>query len=455
MFAGFDYGTSNCAMAVVHETDVKLIPLENDSPYIPSTLYSLDRALIVDAVLACIKNAELRGRFMSHRENALRQASAVKRELGIENANNSWSMGMQAINDYIANPDEGWFVKSPKSFLGATGLAPAQTAFFEDVVTLMMQHVKHSAETYMDEPLDQVVIGRPINFQGIGGEKGNRAATNILTQSAKNAGFKNIDFFYEPLAAGIDFETSLTKDQIVLVLDIGGGTSDCSLIQMGPSHRDKTDRSADFIAHAGTRVGGNDFDISVTYRELMRLLGRGTELKNGLLVPAQYYSNAAKFNDVNAQAIFNSSEYGRELAQLVRDAKQPEQVKRLQSLHTHHQGYQLSRVAEMCKIGLSEKPVYKADLSFIEHALSKSITLEEFDEAIALPLKTITGLLREVLQQADVRPDAVFLTGGTSKSPSVRKAVRAELGEDIPLVERDYFGSVVSGLAKWAARLKW
>ncbi|TMP65075.1 molecular chaperone, partial [Pseudoalteromonas sp. S1609] len=82
------------------------------------------------------------------------------------------------------------------------------------------------AESSLGYTLSQTVIGRPVNFQAVGGEQSNQQAVGILTRAANRAGFKDVEFLYEPLAAGIDYESDLTQDQKVLVIDIGGGTSD-------------------------------------------------------------------------------------------------------------------------------------------------------------------------------------------------------------------------------------
>lgn len=107
-----------------------------------------------------------------------------------------------------------------------------------------MQHIKVRAESVLVEKqlakqgaaatITHAIIGRPVNFQGIGGEESNRQAESILTLAAKRAGFVDVDFLFEPLAAGMDYEATLTDNKTVLVVDVGGGTTDCSVVKMGP-----------------------------------------------------------------------------------------------------------------------------------------------------------------------------------------------------------------------------
>ncbi len=97
-----------------------------------------------------------------------------------------------------------------------------------------------------------------MNFQGLNSEQSNRQALSILETAARRSGFKDIEFQYEPIAAGLSFERQLSENRTVLVVDIGGGTSDCAMVRMGPDHIQKADRAADFLGHTGERVGGNE-----------------------------------------------------------------------------------------------------------------------------------------------------------------------------------------------------
>ena len=449
MYAGFDYGTSNCAFATMQTGAVTLIPLEGDSCFVPSTLYADDRNLVVEAVYSQINEQSLRTQYAENRERERRHAAAIFRDLALPQGAPYWHMGRKAIENYVNSPGEGWFIKSPKSFLGAAGLSAQHSYFIEDIVTLMMQQVKITAEKNSGEAFEQVVIGRPINFQGVSGEKANQTAVAILTRAAKLAGFKQVEFFYEPLAAGMDFEAQLTEDKTVLILDVGGGTSDCSMVRMGPSYINNSERSSDFLAHKGVRIGGNDLDIGLCYSEFAALLGRNSQLKNGLPVPAQYFSNAVKVNDVNAQALFYSEKYWGELEALIKEAKQPQLLKRLLQIQENRDSFRLTLSAENAKIQLSTHDSHNVDLAYIEEHLSLPLTTKIFEQAVAASIQQITALLTQVVSESNTLPDAVYLTGGSAKSPLIHKAVKACMGE-VPIVNGDYFGSVVAGLARWA-----
>ncbi len=275
MFVGFDYGSANCAIGVMDDNCVRLLPLSADSNYLTSTLYALDREFIAEAVYQQMPQ-HLAADFARLRGAQLSRAQQARRELDLDKDEQVVFIGEQAVNAYLDMPEEGFYVRSPKSFLGASGLRNDQISLFEDIVTMMMLHVKSIAESDTGfnnkGVITHAVIGRPVNFQAIGGEESNQQAESILRLAAKRAGFTNVEFLFEPLAAGMDYEANLTENKVVLVVDVGGGTTDCSVVRMGPSHINARQRSQDFLGHSGQRVGGNDLDIALSMQGFMNHL---------------------------------------------------------------------------------------------------------------------------------------------------------------------------------------
>ncbi len=456
MYAGFDYGTSNCAIGVLNaaesEQTVQLLPIGRAGAYIPSTLYALERELISEFVAHNISDTKVQEGYLRLRKNALAQARSVRREHDILDTEQSLFFGQDAYDQYLTMPEEGYFVKSPKSFLGASGLRPEFVQFFEDLVTAMMQNVKRRAELSVNKVIDHTVIGRPVNFQGINAEESNRQAIEILTTSARRAGFKSVEFLFEPLAAGLDFETKLHQDKTVLVVDVGGGTSDCAMVKMGPSHRHKVERANDFLAHTGERVGGNDLDIQLAGKIMMPLFGLHSLLKNGQPMPSYLFWDAVSTNDVGAQAKFNSLQTGLSLDRLLLDTTEPQLLRRLIQLRHDKQHYHVVRSAEEGKIALSNSNKVTVPLSYIEEGLSCVVDEGQFVEAIERPLSRVMALMKEAIRQAGCQPDLIYVTGGTAKSPAIRQAITKELGA-IDVVDGDHFGSVAAGLTVWAQRL--
>ena len=439
-------------MGVLNEERVQLIPLEQGKHYLPSTLYTHHSALVVDFVAQHLQGSEHEHAYKTARQPLLNTLLRIKSDLDLQAGDDTLFIGREAISEYVQFPEEGYFVKSPKSFFGATGLKQGQINFFEDIATAMILKIKQRAELSLGYTLSQTVIGRPVNFQAVGGEQSNQQAVGILTRAANRAGFKDVEFLYEPLAAGIDYESDLTQDQKVLVIDIGGGTSDCSFVQMGPSFRNKQQRDADFLAHSGKRVGGNDLDIALSYHGLMPLLGLGSTFKSGLPLPNQAFWQACKINDVNLQSQFYSAQHYRELSAQLRDVSAPELYKRLIHLQQNKQGHQLVQQAEAAKIALTSANSFNCDLAFLDNSLSKDISVADLALAVDDSISQIVTLAKQAITDANTTPDVIYLTGGSAQSPLIKAALSEHLG-NIKMVNGDHFGSVTAGLTKWASML--
>ena len=423
MFVGFDYGSSNCAMGVMEQEEVQLVPLEQGKHYLPSTLYTHHSALVVDFVAKHVKGTAHEHDFLTKRQALLNTLPRIKSDLDLQPTDETLFIGREAISEYVQFPEEGYFVKSPKSFFGATGLKQGQINFFEDIATAMILKIKQRAELSLKTPLTQTVIGRPVNFQAVGGEQSNQQAVGILEE-----------------------------DQKVLVIDIGGGTSDCSFVQMGPSFRGNSERDNDFLAHSGKRVGGNDLDIALSFHGLMPLLGLGSTFKSGLPLPNQPFWQACKINDVNLQSQFYSESHYRELTAQLRDVSAPALFKRLIHLQQNKQGHQLVQQGEAAKIALSSADAFDCDLRFLDNDLSKNLSVSDLAVAVESSISQIVTLAKQAITDAGTTPDVIYLTGGSAQSPLIKAALSEHLG-DIKMLNGDHFGSVTAGLTKWASML--
>ncbi|WP_075180872.1 molecular chaperone [Pantoea sp. 1.19] len=445
MFIGFDYGTANCSVAVMRNSVAELLPLHNGSPWLPSMISGTSREAISEWLFRHHRVPT------PHEENRamLQRALRANREEDLEIGPEAVQFGLDALASYMTDPDETWFVKSPKSFLGASGLKPQQLALFEDLVCAMMLNIRQRAEAALNHAISGAVIGRPVNFQGLGGDEANAQAQGILARAAARAGFRQVAFQFEPVAAGLDFEATLSEETRVLVVDIGGGTTDCSLLLMGPAWQQQVDRSASLLGHSGCRVGGNDLDIMLAFKTLMPQLGLGTTTQRGIALPALPWWNAVAINDVPAQSDFYAAATRKQLQEMVRDAADPDAVARLLKVWQQRLGYRLVRAAEESKIALSATASSLTSLAFIADGLETTLQQSALPEAIAQPLERILEQVSLAMALSETRPDVIYLTGGSARSPLIRAALQQRWPE-IPLASGDDFGSVTAGLARWA-----
>lgn len=445
MFIGFDYGTANCSVAVMQDGAPRMLMMENGSSLLPSMLSAPTR----EAVSEWLYRHHQVPATGDETQALLRRAMNYNRDEDIEVLDNSVQFGLASLKQYIDDPEEVYFVKSPKSFLGASGLKPQQVAVFEDLVCSMMLHIRQQAQSQLQETIEQAVIGRPINFQGLGGDEANTQAVGILQRAAQRAGFRDVVFQYEPVAAGLDFEASLSEEKRVLVVDIGGGTTDCSVLLMGPQWRTRHDREQSLLGHSGCRVGGNDLDIALAFKSLMPLLGMGGETEKGIALPILPWWNAVAINDVPAQTDFYSSANGRLLRDLARDARDAEKVALLYKVWQQRLSYRLVRSAEESKIALSESAQIDTHLPFISDTLATAISQDGLEAALNQPLTRILEQVQLALENSSEKPDVIYLTGGSARSPLIKKALAEQL-PGIPIAGGDDFGSVTAGLARWA-----
>lgn len=445
MFIGFDYGTANCSVATILDNQAKLLKLEGDSTFIPSALCAPTREAVSEYIYriwGVQPSTDIN-------ERLLHTAISFNREEDIDVDAESMTFGQAALNTYIEDPEDVYYVKSPKSFLGVSGLRDVQVSLFEDLVTAMMKNIKNKAEQELQQEITSTVIGRPVNFQGAENDESNSQAISILSRAAIRVGFKNIEFQFEPVAAGLDYEQTLNEDKTVLIVDIGGGTTDCSMIQMGPSWRDYHDRTKGILSHSGSRIGGNDLDIHLAHRQLMPLLGSQSRTHKGLELPMTQFWNPIAVNNIVAQLEFFGFANRKHLLQMMNDTQEPEKLARLIKLYDEKLSYKLLRDAEQTKIALSEHLEHAVDLSYLDEGLSLSISQSDLIDAIAKPQENINKLVKEAIQQAGKTPDIIYVTGGSARSPILQAALQQQL-PNIEIVGGNYFGSVTAGLAHWA-----
>lgn len=422
-YVGFDYGTSHCSVGVWREGALELVPFkdgEAGSTLIASTLY----APKTDLALEHGDDARL---------DMSTQSFAALR------------FGDEALNAYLADPLEGFFVKSPKSFLGAPGLNEEVKNRFVSIVAAMMGNVKRQAEEVAGRELSQVVIGRPVNFQGAGGAAENQQALMMLVSAAREVGFEEVSFLYEPMAAAMEYESRLNTEQRVLVVDVGGGTTDCSFVRVGPEHANKRDRDDDVLGHTGERLGGNDYDQALALHAVMPQFGLGDELGSGLPIPNTYFVDAVSTNDVNAQQRFYAPRTAERLDVFVRDGQHPERVARLRALRAGRATYRLLNQVERAKIDLSDADETEVDLGFLESGFAAPARREALARSSQRLLQHLGELIHEVRRQAGTEPDIAYLTGGMARSVVVREHLKQVLGE-VGYLDSDHFASVTQGL---------
>ena len=364
------------------------------------------------------------------------------------------SYGRAALAGYLAGY-EGRLMRSLKSLLG-TSLIDGQTEVagralpFRMLLAHFIGELKRRAELSAGRDFDAAVFGRPVFFIDDSAEA-DLLAENTLAEIAHAVGFKHVSFQYEPIAAAFDYESQIDAEELVLIADIGGGTSDFSLVRLSPERAARADRRGDILATGGVHIGGTDFDKYLSLSSVMPLLGYQSLMNNNSAIPSSYYFNLATWHTIN---LAYTKKIWTQLADVVRDAREPDKLVRLQRLIDERAGHWLAMQVEAGKIALSSAPTHTLALDRLSPPAQLVLHGEQFEQSIAHLVATVDQTVVKLLADAGVRADAVdtvFFTGGSS---GVR-LLRDRIGALLPAarkVEGDLFGSIGSGLALDAVR---
>jgi hypothetical chaperone protein len=422
-----DFGTSNSAVALpgagAHE--VNLVPLEDTFTGMPTAVF-----YAVEGLAAHHAPQRLYGR--------------------------------AAIAAYVEGT-EGRLMRSMKSILGSdlversTEVGGGHSVRYLDVIGSYLRHLKSKAEARAGAAIERAVIGRPVFFVDDEPER-DAAAQHAMARVARDVGFSEVQFQYEPIAAAFDYEQSVDREQTVLVADIGGGTSDFSVVRVGPERRRALDRRGDILANHGAHVAGTDFDRRIELRCILPLAGYGAlgpPRADGATpreVPSAIYFDLATWH------LINTCYTPARVLELrgMRDWYADERLHaRLMAILSQRLGHALAARAEDAKIAVSTVPAAAIDLNIVEGGLATLLGEGQAMESIAADRERIVRAAREALAQADLKPgqlDAMYFTGGSTGLAALVAAIAA-VAPSARTVRGDRFASVATGLGVHARRV--
>ena len=363
--------------------------------------------------------------------------------------------GRAAIAAYLEGED-GRLLRGLKSTLGS-GLVQertrvgARSVSFREVLARFIGHMKTRAETVLGGPLTQVVMGRPVHFVD-DDPQADRAAEQVLADIARDLGFAEVTFQYEPIAAALDYETTVSAEELVLIVDIGGGTSDFSILRVGPGRARLADRAADILANDGIRLGGTDFDRQFSLAEVMPDLGYLAPTMGGQgVMPRHYYLDLATWHRINT---LYADRVMADMKALRRQIDTPELLDRMIRVLEGRHGHALAIEVERAKIALSHDDATRLMLRALTGGPNPVVTRARLEAALAGAMDRVAQRIAQVLAMAGTPADrigTVFLTGGSSALPALRAAV-AQVVPGARLARGDDLASVGTGLALEAAR---
>lgn len=368
--------------------------------------------------------------------------------------------GPTGIARYLEAAGEGRLIQSTKSFLASRLFT--STSIFGTVVSLptlvgwSLRALREAAEERLGPLGARAVVGRPVRFANALEERDAELALRRLREALSLAGFREVDFEYEPVGAAHHYESTLERDELVLIGDFGGGTSDFSLLRVGPAAR-RRGREREILGSEGVAVAGDAFDAKLVRHLVAPRLGRGAEFRaflgrNVLPVPTWIYQHLERWHTLS---MLKSQKNLQLLHDLRREASVPEQIEALLHLVEHDLGFHLYRAIEQTKLALSRHPHAAFRFADGPLAIEAEVTRTEFEAWIAEEVAAIAGCVDRLLDRVAVEAgqvDRVFLTGGSSLVPAVRRIFEERFGGE-RLRSGAEFTSIASGLALRAAAL--
>lgn len=405
-YAGLDFGTSNSSIGSGTDDDVFLIEHGGCSTALPSAVF---------------------------------YATEERQTL----------FGQDAIDAYRLG-DEGRLLRAMKSVLG-TSLMDAVTHVgrerlrFPDIIGSYVAHLRNALEHRCGERDWSVVVGRPFRFVD-DDDAADRAAQSSLESIVREQGFLEVEFQLEPIAAAMAHERTLTREEQVLVVDIGGGTADFSIVRVSPERIDKSDRREDVLATSGVHVGGTDFDRLLSLVSAMPALGHGTrEASSGRILPARFWMDLATWHRINT---LYTPAVTHELGTLATTAAEPERLHRMLEVVRGRRGHALAAAVESAKIRLSTEQQTGIELELVSETLHMPADRKLFDETVGDAMSRIGNAVDEAMHRAALSAsalDTVFMTGGSSSIPVLVDTVRQRV-PNARVKHGDAFGSVGLGL---------
>lgn len=413
---GIDFGTSNSTGAVASNKNISLVTLEGDHDTLPSALFFPENGRV--------------------------------------------SFGRDAVKNYI-NGEEGRFMRGLKTILG-TSLMQEKTRVntksydFKDIVGLYLKTIKTRMEDVVGKQIDQAVLGRPVHFHD-NNPDADALSENTLKEIGHTIGFKDISFQYEPIAAAFSHEIHLDRERLAIVVDIGGGTSDFTVIRLSPNRLDALDRSQDILATHGVRVGGTNFDHYLSLKKMMPHLGYNSFYDGGfnkdkiLTTPNATYVELSQWSKVNFAQTAKALKKTKDILQTAHD---PEKIEHLHYVQENQLGHVLLQKIEDLKISLSHDDQALIDLSSMGLNICIDATQNELQKETKTLSDKIETCLSETLQRANITKNdinLVILTGGSSRLKAVKDIIKLHFPA-IDVSSQNSFSSVGIGLGHAAAR---
>lgn len=362
--------------------------------------------------------------------------------------------GHEAIRQYVGDGATGRFMQSIKTFLPNTSFDSTEVFgrryAIDDLVAIILRKIKARGEAHVGCPVESVVLGRPVVFSEDPAK--DAMAEQRLEKAARKAGFRNIWFQYEPVAAALAFEETLQagQERVVFIGDFGGGTSDFSVIRVKGGSFVRPDRRSDVLSLGGVYVAGDKFDSQIMWDKVAHHFGRNARYKTmgkdeWVSVPKSIVYTLCQWHRIPLLRSRKTREHIRVIKGTTDDRQA---IEHLENIISDNYGFFLFQAIEKAKCELSGQEQTIINFRERDLCISEEIGKVEFETINGENIQQIADCIDEVVARSGLVPaqmDTVFLTGGTSRIPCIQTLFAERFGRD-KLSNRDAFTSVVHGL---------
>ena len=365
--------------------------------------------------------------------------------------------GPSGIEHYLASETQGRLIQSLKSFLAVRNMEGTQVferkRTIEELIGRILADVRAAASKQFGIDIRHATVGRPVRFVGAETVEDDNYAEDRLADTFSLAGFDTIAFELEPVAAAYEYESTLDHDELILIGDFGGGTSDFSLVRVGPTVRDEGRSNQSLLGNTGVGVAGDAFDAKIVRHLVSPTLGSNSQFRSmdkRLPMPGWPYSSLERWHHLS---FLRTNEVIDQLERIEAQSFEPDMIAALIHLIKFDLGYQLHRSVQKLKTELSTSDASEFEYSDGTLLLRSAVTRTKFEEWIAEELGQIAACVDRLMMTSGIAPtevDAIFLTGGSSFVPAVRRIFESRFG--VSKIRGGHeFTSVAMGLARRSA----
>jgi len=363
--------------------------------------------------------------------------------------------GPDAIQSYLSAKTPGRLIQSMKSYLASRLFTQTQILgeiyALEDLIGILLRCLRKFAEEQFGDLGSTLVVGRPVHFSGARDEVDDEFAVNRLSAAFGHAGFTNVRFLPEPIAAAYKYQQRLDHEELVLIADFGGGTSDFSLVQLQAKSSSAGKAQGSVIGTDGIGMAGDTFDSKMVRNLVAPMLGLGSKYKSQfgkvLPVPNWLYEHLERWHYLS----FLKTKKNMELLRQIRfQALETQKIDALIDLIDHDLGYRLYQSIERTKCALSDEAQTQFGFHEAAVAIDKPVSRSQFEDWIGPEVSQISQCVDRLLTTCNVAPqdvDAIFMTGGSSFVPMIRRLFEYKFGKQTPIRAGREFTSVAEGLA--------